>query len=115
MNFLIQLPVPFNAELFPFYCEARNISPEAGITGVYHDFQTLSYEERLHLLQECIQKTELNLNIDVEYLDRAFQVYRSICAMFRGIHEIEHYDGSVLFFRAKTNPGTRGRPDSGMG
>ncbi len=104
LTFSQTLSGPFGVNFFPFFCEIREIDPSEGVEGVYRSIQQLSKRDRLATLLMCVKKAKLKLDIDIEYMERAFHVYRGVCNAFRYHPGIKPYDSSAIFFRATDEP-----------
>jgi len=87
-------------DLFPFYREIRGIDVHAGDEGIRKDLQSLSGQERLTMLWECIQKTgSLPPGLDPERIDRAMSVFNANTEAVR-TYPVQPYHGRIALFRS---------------
>ncbi len=107
----------FNTDLLRSYCKIRGISLDGDIEGrVSDDLKQLSYDERLNVLWECIQKAGITrfAAVGIDYLKRALKVYTAnLRALFN--YTPQSSPDSILLFRAVDDPKVRQMNDAMLG
>ena len=92
----------FGTDIIPLYCEIRGIDFNKGIEEIRRDLETLSSQERLHVLAKCAKRAGIPLPEEntVDYLNRVVTVHKLNANAVLN-YAPQPYDGRIVFLRAE--------------
>jgi thioesterase domain-containing protein len=90
----------YNSNFISSYYKILGIDEDKGVEDALKTLQDLSHNERLKVLWKSIKNTmDMSRDLDIEYLDRTFNVFKGICHAIQS-YSVPTYKGPVFFFRA---------------